>query len=345
VPKSDNNNKNHTAHYLVSSFILSKDSHKFKLDIYDNTILRTIADYIDMNKKEQVCFALQSTLAENIRISERRLITHLDKLFSLGLLKKLPKRWKINNYSLGDIISNRLNSEHSSHDAPSCQDFVTCHSVTSSPDAPSPDQVTLRQVTIDNNKKIIKNRLYTSPCVQDLPSADEPSKMRANGNEPEVYLNSDGFLVEKEMSLTSPIVKDIGPTSSRHFLNFTSDNFNKVFDTWLGEKSRNKCAKLWHELDLESQGDEIFTHLSFRVANDYKWLNALAIGKPWFIGKLENWLAAGGWIDPYHKIGDIENAKNSRLGVKLNEQNFTTAQRIAAGYEWARGGDEDNTPF
>lgn len=335
MSKLDNNNsQNHTAHYLVSSFLMSKYSQEFNLDPQDLLILVVISNYIDMNKESKVCFAKRATLSKITRISPQRLSPRLTKLCSLGLIEK-EKKWKVNNYKLGYKITEMTFLSQSTLD---CQEIVTVQSGSLSQSKVDYDHSPKRTMTIDNKNNIIKNRLYTPSLT--LPHPDEPDKMCAEGERSEVYLNSDGFLVERESTSKSPIVQNIG-LDSRHFLNFTSEKFNKVYGLWLGKKSRSKSALIWRDNNLELIAEHIIEHLSFRVANDHEWITALAKGEPRYIGKLENWLANEGWHDYYHKIGNIENAKNSRL----NEQNLTTAQRAAAAYEWARGGDEDNTPF
>ena len=104
------NNINDTCAYQVSYFLNSDYSFEFPLDAKDISILRTMADYMDMSDK-RICFLKQSKLIKISRVPLRTLIKHINKLIDLKLIIK-EKIGILNHYKLGNIIIKHVQQWH-----------------------------------------------------------------------------------------------------------------------------------------------------------------------------------------------------------------------------------------
>lgn len=85
---------------LVASFLRSKESKKYNLDVYHRMILRVIASYLDMPYGS--CFAKQITLAEECGMSDSKFKRVSKQLADKKLLDR-TKCHKLYHYDLSTL--------------------------------------------------------------------------------------------------------------------------------------------------------------------------------------------------------------------------------------------------
>lgn len=96
----DNFNK-HTAHYQLCCFIGENKHHHFDLTPFDITILFMICRYLDMPGGK--CFAKQTTLAIECKMSVRQFKKSTKKLHDLKIIERII-RGKLYHYYIGENL-------------------------------------------------------------------------------------------------------------------------------------------------------------------------------------------------------------------------------------------------
>lgn len=108
----DNDNK-HTAYYQLFRFIGDKKHHHYDLTPYDLTILFMLCRYWDMPSGK--CFAKQTVLAKECRMSERQFRDSSKKLHDLKIIERAV-RGSLYHYYIGENLNIELSTEKDSRE-------------------------------------------------------------------------------------------------------------------------------------------------------------------------------------------------------------------------------------
>jgi hypothetical protein len=95
-------NNKHKASYQVNRFISSENYYEFELTPFELVILFIIARYLDMPKGK--CFAKQTVMAKECRMSERQFRLSCKKLINYKLIER-GMRGKLYHYYLGTNVT------------------------------------------------------------------------------------------------------------------------------------------------------------------------------------------------------------------------------------------------
>jgi len=103
---SHGNDSNHTANFLVSSFLISKRSLKkvYDFNLGNIAILRYLADSIDLNFKKRKCLKTklhQSQIAKYCHCDPKTVRVHVEVLVRKKLIKYNPK---LSTFTLGNVL-------------------------------------------------------------------------------------------------------------------------------------------------------------------------------------------------------------------------------------------------
>lgn len=145
-----------SSRYQLDNFLNSDESHNYKIDAIDISILYTITYYIDCNQKGlNACFAKQATLAQRARLNRKTINLRIEKLANLNLICT-ERRWKLLWITLGKNIIElpTVTGEHEENN------LVVLPVVTRSSYPELLDQVTHSNTTIEHNNKNIRNKEY-----------------------------------------------------------------------------------------------------------------------------------------------------------------------------------------
>lgn len=325
------NNNEDTLTSLVSKFLFSTKSNEFKLIPSQISVLYVVAYFCDMDKKSNLCFANLEKISEYSRLSKRSLIEQLDKLVSYGILSK-NKNWKNSFYSISKIVTNI--------------DY-NCQKTSGAEFALDEEKSELSGAEFALDKSYQVQNLHLNTYYNKYNNINIIDHTKTHRSTDEKKMNNVFFVSKKDFELEKNSSHE---SCAKNFLNrFEESSIEKIISIWPFQYNRNQCIKVWCNLSLESQFNEIKEKILKRLEEDENFLEALRTKNSKYIPRLENFLNKSGWLDEnYPKISNKTTGviKNGQLkedwdnGGRSVVRFKTASERSAAVYRYSKAEDE-----